>query len=232
MKEMSQKPDQRFFGMSHPSKMMTNVNFVHVACAAFALVAAVASAHPPGTASFVSDGCPGLAPDCGCDWTKNGASLFLCQQLCLPAARSHHPRAMPAHPCTGTNCPKDGRDDGSECFCRCCCSTEVKSNPAFTCKWNPPAPVPPPPPPPPPPPGVTSPTDMVKRMGIGINLGNTFDAPTEGSWYAASAASSCFFHSVRLFVSNQMLTPSPALPVMSPYCREGRLLQRQSSLKC
>ena len=32
----------------------------------------------------------------------------------------------------------------------------------------------------------TSPAAMVKRMGIGINLGNTLDAPTEGSWAPAA----------------------------------------------
>lgn len=34
--------------------------------------------------------------------------------------------------------------------------------------------------------GATNPQDMVKKMGIGINLGNTFDAPTEGSWSKAA----------------------------------------------
>jgi endoglucanase len=32
----------------------------------------------------------------------------------------------------------------------------------------------------------TSPQDMVKKIGIGMNLGNTFDAPTEGSWSKAA----------------------------------------------
>eukprot|EP00039_Didymoeca_costata_P019751 m.338776 g.338776 ORF g.338776 m.338776 type:complete len:346 (-) comp18542_c0_seq1:128-1165(-) len=65
---------------------------------------------------------PGGDGPCNCDWTSGG-----------------------------TKCPH-GRDDGSECFCRCCCP--YMSQP-FTCKWKPPAPpgpVPPPSPPPPPPP--------------------------------------------------------------------------------
>ena len=33
------------------------------------------------------------------------------------------------------------------------------------------------------PPGTPmTPAEMVKKMGIGINLGNTLDAPTEGAW--------------------------------------------------
>ena len=89
----------------------------------------------------------------------------------------------------GTKCGTS--DDGSECFCRCCCSFET---PGFQCKWKPPAPpapAPPVPPPPPPPPGVTSPADMIKKMGLGINLGNTLEAPEEGAW--APAAKESFF---------------------------------------
>ena len=51
----------------------------------------------------------------------------------------------------GAKCPKapHPHDDGSECFCRCCCQYEL---PGFVCKWKPPKPVPPPPTLPPPPP--------------------------------------------------------------------------------
>jgi hypothetical protein len=72
--------------------------------------------------------CPGASKACNCGWTKGGA-------LC-PA----------------------GRDDGSECFCRCCCPYKPTG---FKCKWHdphpgpqppPPPPIPPPPPPFPPPP--------------------------------------------------------------------------------
>ena len=68
----------------------------------------------------------------------------------------------------GTLC--GAKDDGSECFCRCCCPYEKSG---FECKWKPPPTPPLPPPPPPSPPGVTSPADMIKKMGLGINLGNT-----------------------------------------------------------
>ena len=68
----------------------------------------------------------------------------------------------------GTLC--GARDDGTECFCRCCCPYEKAG---FKCKWKPPPPPPLPPAPPPSPPGVTSPADMIKKMGLGINLGNT-----------------------------------------------------------
>ena len=58
-----------------------------------------------------------------------------------------------------------GKDDGSECFCRCCCEHKGAG---FKCKWkggppsptpppSPPAPKPPPPTPPLPPPPPTSP---------------------------------------------------------------------------
>eukprot|EP01047_Picozoa_sp_COSAG01_P052514 COSAG01_NODE_5529_length_4204_cov_4.968088_3_plen_160_part_00 len=111
-------------------------------------------------------GCPGMSPRCGCDWTANG-----------------------------TKC--GSKDDGSECFCRCCCPYE---KPGFVCKWQPPPPPPPPPPPlpppPPPPPGITSPAAMIAKMGMGINLGNTLDAPYEGSW--APAAKESFFDEYQL----------------------------------
>lgn len=52
---------------------------------------------------------------------------------------------------------KCGADDGSECWCRCCCQYKGDS-----CQWHPPSPSPPPPPPappspPPPPPPPPSP---------------------------------------------------------------------------
>ena len=37
----------------------------------------------------------------------------------------------------------------------------------------------------------TTPAEMQKKMGIGINLGNTLDAPTEGAW--APKAEESFF---------------------------------------
>ena len=37
----------------------------------------------------------------------------------------------------------------------------------------------------------TTPTEMTAKMGLGINLGNTLDAPTEGSW--APAAKESYF---------------------------------------
>ena len=41
-----------------------------------------------------------------------------------------------------------------------------------------------------------TPTEMQKRMGIGINLGNTLDAPAEGKW--APKAQALFFDQYKL----------------------------------
>ena len=122
----------------------------------------------------------------------------------------------------GTKCGTT--DDGSECFCRCCCGFEKAG---FACKWQPPAPSPAPPPPPPPPPGVTSPADMIRRMGMGINLGNTLEAPHEGAW-APPARESFFdefkaagFTNVRVPVRWDMHTSRVA-----PYTIDGPFLDR------
>ena len=53
----------------------------------------------------------------------------------------------------GRSCPK-ARDDGSECFCRCCCQFKAAG---FVCKWHDPHPSPPPAPPTPAPPAPAPP---------------------------------------------------------------------------
>ena len=60
---------------------------------------------PTPTPTPTPDQCPSQSPErCDCGWTSGGSK-----------------------------CPKTGGDDGSECFCRCCCEyTDSK-----TCKWQP-----------------------------------------------------------------------------------------------
>ena len=81
-------------------------------------------------------------------------------QLLLHADDAACPGPDPKHcDCSfthgGKSC-KNARDDGSECFCRCCCQYKT---PVFKCKWHDPHPRPSPPAPPsPPPPSPPSPT--------------------------------------------------------------------------
>eukprot|EP01047_Picozoa_sp_COSAG01_P020012 COSAG01_NODE_1130_length_11575_cov_6.349773_14_plen_312_part_00 len=59
-----------------------------------------------------------------------------------------------------------GKDDGSECFCRCCCEHK---NAGFQCRWKggpPPPPSPPPPPPPLPPPPPPQPCTTDQQLTI------------------------------------------------------------------
>eukprot|EP01043_Picozoa_sp_COSAG02_P010738 COSAG02_NODE_384_length_23406_cov_9.459733_12_plen_488_part_00 len=77
---------------------------------------------------------PGSSSACDCSWTHGGS-------VCHGAV-----------------------DDGSECFCRCCCSHK---SPDFKCKWHAhnPSPPPPTPPVPPAPPPHTGPLTGIKILG-------------------------------------------------------------------
>ena len=88
--------------------------------------AAVDSTARPGGGSARSPACPGPDPTRHCD-------------------------------CSWTHGGKScgGKDDGSECFCRCCCAHLPAGH---TCKWHDPHPGPPPTPPGPPGPPPPTPT--------------------------------------------------------------------------
>lgn len=90
--------------------------------------------------------CPGSSPACDCAWTRGGS-------LCHNAG-----------------------DDGSECFCRCCCTHKP---PGFKCKWRPPGPSPPAPPAPSPPPAPPPHTGPLN--GIKIEANHLVDSKTGGA---------------------------------------------------
>ena len=63
----------------------------------------------------------------------------------------------------------------------------------------------------------TTPAEMQKKMGIGINLGNTLDAPTEGAW--APKAEESFFDEYKVRTAGRTrwwrhypTHPTPRLP--------------------
>jgi hypothetical protein len=101
-------------------------------------------------------------------------TVFLLAFLASVAASSadNCPGADPAHcNCSWTHSGKScgDKDDGSECYCRCCCPYRAAG---FQCKWNPPPSPSPGPGPSPPPPSPPSPTPSPGKLSAVLVEGN------------------------------------------------------------
>jgi endoglucanase len=120
---------------------------VAMRAAILATLVAACSATPRTASNATAAACPGSSPTCDCSWTRGGA-------LCKAAG-----------------------DDGSECFCRCCCAHKQSG---FSCKWHGSGPPPPPPPPTPPPPPAPPPHTGALN-GIKIAGNHLVDSQTGGA---------------------------------------------------
>jgi len=90
-----------------------------------------------------------------------------------------------------------------------------------------PAPPPTPVPPPTPKPSYITPSEMVKLMGVGINLGNTLDAPHEGDW--APAARQSYFDAYKSKGFKHVRIPicwDKHTGTSSPYSVDGNFMNR------